>query len=110
MLLFEIIAEQRIRDAIANGDFDNLPGAGLPLVFDEEPFVAPEQRMVNHILKRAGLVPSDVSMRKAISQLREKIKHLPQQDDRAELKRRELTYLLLKVEENSFQSIGTSAS
>ena len=104
MLLFEIIAEQKIREAIANGDFADLPGAGRPLVFDEEPFVSPEQRMVNGILKRAGLVPSDVSMRKAVSQLRKEIKRLPQEDTQTESKRRKLTYLLLKIEESSLPS------
>lgn len=99
MLLFEILAEQRIRDAIANGEFDNLPGAGQPIDFEDELFVSPEQRMVNRILKRAGLVPSDVSMRQAIARLREEIKQLPEDDAQTENKRRELTYLLLKVEE-----------
>lgn len=99
MLLFEILAEQRIRDAIANGEFDNLPGAGQPIDFEDELFVSPEQRMVNRILKRAGLVPSDVSMRQAIAKLREEIKRLPEDDVQTESKRHELTYLLLKVDE-----------
>ena len=99
MLYFEIVAERRIVEAIANGDMDDLPGAGRPLVFDDGLFVSPEQRMVNHILKRAGLVPSDVSMRQAISKLRDEIKALPPDSAQIESRRRELTYLLLKIEE-----------
>ena len=47
--IFDILAEQRILDAERNGDFANLPGAGRPLVFDDELFVSPEQRMVNKV-------------------------------------------------------------
>ena len=100
MLIFELLAEQRIREAIDRGDMLNLPGAGQPLVFDDDPFVSPEQRMVNHIMKRAGLVPSDVSMRKAIANLRQEIQCLAQDDPQSEAKRLELTYLLVRTDEH----------
>jgi hypothetical protein len=100
MLLFERLAEQRIRDAIDQGDMLNLPGAGQLLVFDDEPFVTPERRMLNHIMKRAGLVPSDVSMRKAIAALRQEIKALAQDDPQSEAKRLELSYLLVQADEH----------
>ncbi|SDG87505.1 DUF1992 domain-containing protein [Propionivibrio dicarboxylicus] len=99
MLFFEILAEQKIRDAIANGDLDDLPGAGQPLDLVDEPFVSPEQRMVNHILKRAGLVPSEVSMRQAVARLREEIRQLPADQAAAQAKRRELSYLLVQLGE-----------
>ena len=104
MWFFEFLAERRIREAIENGDMNGLPGSGQPLVFADEPFVSPEQRMVNHILKRAGLVPSDVSMRRAIADLCEEIRRIPQDDAQAESKRRELAYLLLKTDEERLQS------
>ena len=104
MLIFELIAEQRIREAIENGEMENLPGAGAPIEIDETPFVSPEQRMINHILKRAGLVPSDVSMRRAIAALREEIKHLPSGGEQMESKRRELTYLLIRFDEERRQA------
>lgn len=99
MLIFEILAEKRIREAIDNGEMDDLPGAGQPIEFDDELFVSPEQRMVNHILKRAGMVPSDISMRQAISKLRDEIRRLPPDDEQTESRRRELTYLLVKAAE-----------
>ena len=104
MGFFEFLAERRIREAIENGDMNGLPGAGEPLVFADEPFVSAEQRMVNHILKRAGLVPADVSMRQAIADLREEIGRFPQDDAQAENKRRELAYLLLKTDEERLRS------
>ena len=99
MGFLEYLAERRIREAIDNGDANGLPGSGEPLVFAEEPFVSPEQRMVNHILKRAGLVPADVSMRRAIADLRAEIQRIAPDDAQAAGKRRELAYLLLKTDE-----------
>ncbi|WP_018992570.1 DnaJ family domain-containing protein [Aromatoleum toluclasticum] len=68
--IFDILAEQRIADAIRRGELDHLPGAGRPLVFDDEPFQSPEQRMVNRILKNAGFVPQEVLLRREIAALR----------------------------------------
>ena len=68
--IFDILAEQRIADALKRGDFDRLPGEGKPLVFDDEPFQSPEQRMANRILKNAGFVPQEVLLRREIAALR----------------------------------------
>ncbi|NMF90319.1 DUF1992 domain-containing protein [Aromatoleum petrolei] len=68
--IFDILAEQRIADALKRGEFDYLPGAGRPLVFEDEPFQSPEQRMANRILKNAGFVPQEVLLRREIASLR----------------------------------------
>lgn len=96
--LFEILAEQRITDAIRRGDLDHLPGAGKPLEFEDDPFVGPEQRMVNRILKNAGFTPAEILLRKEIAALRREIEALPTGDKRTALKR-ELAFLLLKLSE-----------
>ena len=55
MHALEIIAERKIEEAIARGDFDNLPGAGRPLDLDDEDPLWPEEvRMAKRILKNAG--------------------------------------------------------
>lgn len=95
-LIFEILAEQRIVDAIARGELDNLPGAGKPLEFDDEPFVSPEQRMVNRVLKNAGFTPPEVLLRKEIAALRREIEALPQGEARSALKQK-LALLLLQL-------------
>ena len=41
------IAEGKIQEAIEEGKFDNLPGKGKPIVFDEDPLTPPHLRMVN---------------------------------------------------------------
>lgn len=62
----EIIAEQRIREAQAKGEFDGLPGQGRPLKLEDLTNVPPELRMVYKILKNAGLVPEELSQRKEL--------------------------------------------
>ncbi|MBS0552513.1 MAG: DUF1992 domain-containing protein [Proteobacteria bacterium] len=94
--IFDILAEQRIADALRRGEFDGLPGAGLPLVFDDELFVSPEQRMVNHILKNAGITPTEVTLRREIAALRKEIESLPQGEQRSAL-RHKLAWLLMQL-------------
>lgn len=96
MSIFEILAEQRIADAIRRGELDNLPGAGRPLVFDDELFVSGEQRMINRVLKNAGFTPPEVRLRKELADLREALARQPE-DEQRELLQRELNMVLLRL-------------
>ena len=61
MLALEIIAERRIDEAVARGEFDNLPGAGQPLDLYEDPLVPPEARMARRILRNAEIEACDLA-------------------------------------------------
>lgn len=50
------IAEERIRQAAARGEFDDLPGQGKPLDLDDDPLAPLELRTAWRLLKGAGLV------------------------------------------------------
>lgn len=65
--LLERIAEEKIREAAARGEFDHLPGAGQPLP-DEDglALVPPDLRMAYRALKNAGYVPEEVRLRREI--------------------------------------------
>ncbi len=81
MLFWERLAEQRIEEAMAKGEFDNLPGAGKPL--PEEPdmaTVAPSLRMAYRILKNAGYVPEEVLLRREISHLAQLFQGCPEDE------------------------------
>ncbi len=66
--------EQKIREAIAAGEFDNLAGRGKPLNFDAY-FNTPEDvRMGYSVLKANNFVPEEVDRLKEIDELKEKIK------------------------------------
>ncbi|HLJ54819.1 MAG TPA: DUF1992 domain-containing protein [Chthonomonadaceae bacterium] len=51
------IAEGKILEAMEEGKFDNLPGKGKPIVFDEDPLTPPHLRMMNRILRNANVLP-----------------------------------------------------
>jgi hypothetical protein len=49
------LAERTIEEAIARGEFDDLPGAGRPLDLDDvDPLLPEELRMAFRLLKNAG--------------------------------------------------------
>jgi hypothetical protein len=81
LLHLDAVAEERIQEAIRRGEFDGLPGAGKPLVLDEDPLVPAELRIANRVLSNAGLVPIEVLERREIADLEASLASL--RDDRA---------------------------
>ena len=67
--MLEFIAEQRIAEAVAKGELDDLPGAGRPLELDDDAHVPEEMRLAWRILKNAGYVPPEVQTLNEIAQL-----------------------------------------
>jgi Domain of unknown function (DUF1992) len=65
---WESLIERRIREAHERGEFDDLPGQGQPLHFEENPFEDPELSMAHHILKNAGMAPAWIEERREIQQ------------------------------------------
>jgi hypothetical protein len=66
----DALVEARIAEAMASGEFDDLPGAGRPLDLDDDAAIAPELRVAHRILKNAGFVPAEVHARREIFELR----------------------------------------
>ena len=58
--VFDQLAEQRICEAQKNGAFDDLPGAGAPLVLDDDAMVPEELRAAYRVLKNSDYVPAEV--------------------------------------------------
>jgi hypothetical protein len=69
--MLELIAERKIGEAMANGELDNLPGAGKPLDLDDDLLVPEDLRLACRILKNAGFVPAEVHEINEIRQLEE---------------------------------------
>ena len=66
----ESFIEQQIRKAIAEGEFDDLPGKGKPVDLRAY-FDTPEDlRMAYSILKDANIVPEEVQLLKDIEALK----------------------------------------
>ena len=71
---FEKIAEEKIREAMEEGEFDNLPGSGQPLQGLNSYFVTPENvRLGYSVLKSSGFLPEEVALLKEINALKEQL-------------------------------------
>ena len=72
---FRRLADKRIEDAMKEGKFDNLPGAGKPL--DLEPIPAEENARLTwwalRILKNNDFTPEEIRWRKAIDHLKSRL-------------------------------------
>jgi hypothetical protein len=66
MSRLESLTEKKLREAIENGEFDDLPGKGQPIDLRENPFEDPELRVVHRLLRNAGFAPAWLEERKDI--------------------------------------------
>ena len=90
------IAERRIAEAIANGEFENLQNRGKPLQFEDETWIPEDLRMAYRFLKNAGCVPPELEARNEIINMCSLMNTLD--DDRERMKKiRELNFKLLKL-------------
>jgi hypothetical protein len=94
------IAEAKIREAMENGEFDNLPGKGKPLRVQDLSAVPEEFRAAYTVLKNSGFLPEELSLRQEIASLRELLRALRPEEDGNELKKqlreKSLRYNLLR--------------
>src|SRR5207302_10536298 len=51
------IADRKIQEAMEEGAFENLEGAGHPIREEVNPYEDPAQRMAHRLLKNAGITP-----------------------------------------------------
>ncbi len=97
MDVFGKIAERKIREALADGAFKDLPGKGLPLSPDEDGAVPSELKMAYKILKNAGVLPEELQVRKELLRLEDLIAICEDDGARREYKQK-MTLMRLKLE------------
>jgi hypothetical protein len=90
MSYFQRIAEQKIQEAIRNGEFDNLEGSGKPLDHSDYFSAPPELRMSYHLLKNAGIVPEEVELLNSIHRITRHIKSTLTSDEKERLTREKI--------------------
>ena len=80
-------ADERIKEAIAGGEFDNLPGKGRPLDLDAY-FATPEDlRMAYSLLKNADIVPEEMELLKQIEGLKKSLDSCTSQIEKKAIQR-----------------------
>lgn len=96
MNLVERIAEQRIREAMEAGELDGLPGAGRPVVLDDDRHVPAELRAAYRILRNSGFLPPELELRREMADAEALVRAARCETDRSRAARR-LEYLRLKL-------------
>ena len=80
-------ADEKIKEAIARGEFDNLPGKGKPLDLDAY-FATPEDlRMAYSLLKNADIVPEEMELLKQIEGLKKSLDSCTSQIEKKAIQR-----------------------
>ncbi|HZU87599.1 MAG TPA: DUF1992 domain-containing protein [Anaerolineaceae bacterium] len=74
MNFFERIAEEKIRQAMQEGQFNDLPGRGKPLNLEEDPFVPEDQRLSQHVLKSQGYAPEWMDIWREVEEKRKTLR------------------------------------
>ncbi|WP_462408770.1 DnaJ family domain-containing protein [Neobacillus sp. Marseille-QA0830] len=95
MDLFHTLAEDRIKKAYAEGEFDNLLGYGRPLKLEDLSGIPEELRMAYKLLKNGGYTQEETDLRREFMTVEDLLKHCEDETDRANLQRR-LNQTLLK--------------
>jgi hypothetical protein len=67
----QLVAERKIREAIEQGQFDNLDGRGRPLRLEDDSGVPEDLRLAYKVLKNAGCLPPELELKREIVQLEE---------------------------------------
>jgi hypothetical protein len=93
---FEKIVEDRILTAQRKGEFENLPGAGKPLMLEDNHYVAEELRLAYKILKNADCVPPEIELKKEIKQTEDLLVGMQETSEKYRILKK-LNFLIMKL-------------
>lgn len=98
MICFQRIAERRINQAMREGVFDDLPGAGQPLKLEDDSHIPEDLRIAYKILKNAGYLPPEIALRKEITRAEDLLAGM--EDMKAKYRHiKKLNFLIMKLNE-----------
>jgi len=83
-----LIAERKIREAIARGELDNLSLKGQPIPREDLGGVPEELRMGYKVLKNAGCLPRELELRRELLTLQDLLCACQDADERVTLRKR----------------------
>jgi DnaJ homologue, subfamily C, member 28, conserved domain len=83
MDVLDQIVERRIAEAIARGEFEDLPGVGSPLALEDDPLVPEDLRVAYRVMKNAGYVPDEVRLFGEIGSVEQLLREATRDDERA---------------------------
>jgi hypothetical protein len=76
--------------------FDDLPGAGKPLVLEDDSHLPEDLRIAHKILKNAGFVPPEIALRKEIATVEDLLEGM--EDTKAKYRQlKKLNFLVMRL-------------
>jgi DnaJ homologue, subfamily C, member 28, conserved domain len=100
---FQKNVDEKIKEAIAKGEFDNLPGKGKPLDLDAY-FAAPEHLRIGYsILKGADIIPEEMALLRQIEGLKKSLDSSTTRIEKKALRQQlseKLTNFNMRMEQN----------
>ncbi|WP_270182668.1 J-domain-containing protein [Alkalihalobacillus sp. CinArs1] len=103
-----LIAEDKIRTAIKNGEFNDLPGKGKRQKLEDLSSIPEELRIAYKILKNSGYLPEETQLKKELLTLEEILENCNDKEDRLHIKQKisakQLKYDQLMTERLSKQA------
>jgi hypothetical protein len=93
---FDKIVEERIRKAQKKGVFDNIPGSGKPIVYEDDRFVPEDLRLAYKILKNAGCVPPEIEIKKEIQRTEDLLADMTETAEKYRTMKK-LNFLIMKL-------------
>lgn len=88
MDLFHTLAEERIKKAYDEGEFDHLPGYGKPLKLEDLSSVPEELRIAYKILKNAGFTEEENQLKNEMLTISDLLKICADDDEKEKLEKR----------------------
>jgi hypothetical protein len=82
------IAEEKIREAMKNGEFDQLPGFGKPLEIEDISHVPEELRIGYLMLKNAGYISEEVDLKKELMTIEDLLRCCEDEKEKERLTRK----------------------
>lgn len=93
---YQKIIEQRIKEAVERGEFEDLPGQGEPLNLIDDSNVPEDLRLAYKILKNADCLPPELEAKKEIRQMEDLLDNIPDEKEKYKLIKK-INYQIMKL-------------
>ncbi|WLR58348.1 J-domain-containing protein [Guptibacillus hwajinpoensis] len=91
-----LVAEDKIKTALKNGDFDDLPGKGKRQNLEDLSMIPEDLRIVYKVLKNSGYLSEEVDLKNELLSLEKLLEYC--EDDREKERLKQLRYIKLYLE------------
>ena len=91
-----LVAEDKIKTALKNGDFDDLPGKGKRQNLEDLSMIPEDLRIAYKVLKNSGYLSEEVDLKNELLSLEKLLEYC--EDDREKERLKQLRYIKLYLE------------